>query len=380
MTAAPDREVPVKAVVCGTTFGQVYLEAFRSPDLPVQLAGILAQGSERSRACARRYGVPLYRNTDELPADIRIACIVVRGGLLGGRGTELAQRLMARGIHVLQEFPVHHDELADCLRGARRNRVVYRLNSFYPHLAPVRRFLAATRRLFALQPPRYVDAACGFQVGYAMLDIIGIALGQVRPWAFSHGTFPDQAAQRRAGFHSLDGVFAGVPLTLRLQNQLDPVDPDNYLHLLHRITFGTDGGDLMLVTPHGPVLWTARPQIPRQVRDPVAEPLYSAYGFGTTEPTTAFLGPANAPSHRAIYGSVWPEGVRHAVRQLHSAIMVNEDPLHVGQYHLALCRMWQDITTRLGRPELSPGTALQPLTAGDLMTVAAAYDAAEGDI
>lgn len=80
-----------RVVVCGARFGQVYLEAFRNPDLPFELAGVVAAGSERSRACARRYGAPLYTDPEQLPDDIDMACVVIRGGLLGGRGSELAR-------------------------------------------------------------------------------------------------------------------------------------------------------------------------------------------------------------------------------------------------------------------------------------------------
>lgn len=214
----------VRAVVCGTRFGQVYLEAFRRPDNPARLVGILANGSERSRECARHYEVPLYTEPRQLP-EVDLACVVVRGGLLGGRGTDLAQKLMARGVSVLQEHPVHHDELAACLRQAWQHGVLYRLNSFYPHVAPVRRFLAAGAELLAAHPPRYVDAACGFQLAYSLLDILGRVLGGVRPWALAG---PPEAADAYAltsldvPFRSLDGVLAGVPMTLRVQNQPTP--------------------------------------------------------------------------------------------------------------------------------------------------------------
>ncbi|WP_055483328.1 Gfo/Idh/MocA family oxidoreductase [Sphaerimonospora mesophila] len=359
-----------RVLVAGTKFGQVYLQAFRRPGFPFELAGILARGSERSLACAEHYGVPLYTDPGQVPGDVRLACVVIRGGLLGGPGAEVAQALMERGVHVLQEHPLHHDELAACLRTAKRAGVVYHLNSFYVNVAPVRRFLAAAAELLARRPARYVDAACGFQVAYALLDILGRSLGGVRPWAFTPPAPRDAAAARLTTldvpFRGLDGVLAGVPLTLRVQNQLDPADPDNHAHLLHRITIGTEAGNLTLVGTHGPVVWSPRPDFPREVQDAATGTVHfaegppggadsGAAGDHLDVPSAVPLGPAEAPSYRRIFDTVWPEGIEHALRRLHAAASAGTSPAREGQYHLTLCRLWQDITALLGPPELVRG-------------------------
>lgn len=358
-----------RVIVCGTKFGRVYLAAFRDPDFPFELAGILARGSDRSRACARRYGVPLFRESEELPADVDIACVVVGAGINGGPGAELAKALMARGIHVLQEHPLHHDELAECLRQARRHDVVYHLNTHYIHLGPVHNFLAAAHRLFEHQEPLFVDATCAVQVAFPLFDMLGQVLGRVRPWMFSD--MPPQPAElrqlsdREAPYRSLDGVIGGTPLTLRVQNQLDPSDPDNHAHILHRVTVGAEGGHLTLVNTHGPVFWSPRPHLPHEAKDVVAldELAASHFGFPTAEP----IGPAQAPSYHDILGSLWPEGVRRALLQLHAAIVDNDDTLQRGQYYLTLCRLWQDATTRLGYPQLMRRAEPTPLDASSLL-------------
>lgn len=369
-----------KVVVVGTRFGQVYLEAFRNPDLPFELAGILAAGSERSQACAQRYQAPLFTSPDQIPDDVELAAVVIRGGLLGGRGSTLAQTLMARGLHVLQEHPLHHDELAQNLKAARKHKVVYQLNPFYTHVAPVRRFVAAARELLSRQKPLYIDAACGFQLAYSMLDIIGSALGGVRPWHF--GELPQLDAEVRAGtrldipFRSLDGVLAGVPITLRVQNQMDPADPDNYAHLMHRISIGTESGNLTMVSTHGPTVWAARPDFPREVADPGADPHYASMVDDADAPSGTVLGPSDVPSYRHIFRSEWPAGIAHALGELHQAARAGEDPLRKGAYHLSLCRLWQDLTLRLGPPELLTSQPPQPLSSDDLKAIAAAGDEA----
>ncbi|RJL27209.1 Gfo/Idh/MocA family oxidoreductase [Bailinhaonella thermotolerans] len=356
----------LRLVVCGTAFGQVYLEALRAAALPYDLVGVVGRGSARSAACARHYGVPLITDPDRVDADV--ACVVVRGGLLGGAGTDLAVRLMDRGVHVLQEHPIHRAELAGCLRAARRNRVVYHLTSFYPELPPVRRFLAGVAGLLALRRPVHVDAICGFQVAYALLDIVGAALGRLRPYSFRAAP----AGRSPGPFRSLDGEIGGVPVSLRVQHLLDPGDPDAHPHLLHRISVATDSGQLTLVTTAGPVVWSDRPRIPRAGADPASGPLFATGGLGGDEPAAVVLGPPAAPGHQEVFARLWPLGAAGALRRMHAAVTAGEDPARRGQYHLTLCQMWQDIAALLGPPDLTPLTPPPPLTPGELETVAKA--------
>jgi len=338
----------LRVVVCGAVFGQVYLEAFRIPDYPLKLAGILARGSPRAQACARHYGVPLFERVEDLPADVDAACVVVRSRILGGRGTELAHALLRRGIHVIQEHPVHPDEIAESLRLARAQRILYRVNSFYVNVGPVRRFMAALRDLCRAQRPLFIDAACGCQLSFSLLDIIGTALGGMRPWQI-------QALPRRAGdaFVTLKAAFAGVQTTLHIHNQLDPADPDGFSYLMHQLTFGFMEGRLSLVDTHGPVIWIPRPQFPHEVRSSDARPQFAAAPRDT--PRLTPIGPLQAPSFEEIFRNYWPIGVVRALLELRHAISEGEDALRAGQYQLTIAEVWRDVLAQLGPPELVRG-------------------------
>jgi pyochelin biosynthesis protein PchG len=370
---------PSRVIVAGTTFGQVYLEALRRPSPSFELAGVLAQGSERSRSCARHYGVPLFTRVEDLPSGIDIACVVIRGSLLGGRGTELAQRLMARGIHVLQEHPLHHDEFADCLREARRHHVQYSLNAFYSYVPTVHRFVNVARALFRSRQPLYVDAACGFQVAYALLDILRATLGKVRPWSFRATPLPNanQSPCAETPFRSLDGIFGGVALSLRVQNQIHPSDPHNYAHLLHRITLGTDAGEVTLVSTHGPTVWSARPEVPREASNSDGQPLFAeAVDIGAA---TVQLEAPQQFSQGFIFRSIWPQAIRRALMEFRTAIEGGSDPLQRGQQQLTLCRVWQDIAAEIGPPELVRNDLpLRSLTTAELDSMRSA--ATEADV
>ncbi len=361
-----------RAVVCGTGFGRVYLAGLGAPESPVELAGVLARGSARSHACARRWGVPLFRSPEEVPDDVDIACVVIGSAINGGPGARIAAGLMSRGIHVLQEHPLHADELAECLRTARRNGVHYRVNSHHVHVAPVRRFITAARVLLRRQRPLFVDAAGSVQVLYTLLDVLGSALGRLRPWGFAAAPpLPSRIRDMTPldlPFRSLDGVLAGVPTTLRVQHQMDPREPDNHAHLWHRITIGTEGGHLTLVSSTGPVLWTVRPHLPRSAADETGFDRISAGYLGY--PGTTPIGPSAAPSWAETLTGLWPDAVRTAVRRLSDDVASDADPLIDGQYHLGLCQLTREITQLLGPVEMVRRDTPRVLAMQDLMAAA----------
>ncbi|TYK44024.1 thiazolinyl imide reductase [Actinomadura decatromicini] len=346
-----------RALVCGTGFGRVHLAALTAPDPAFELAGILAKGGERSKACANEAGVPLFTRVGDVPDDIDLACVVLLGEVNGGPGSAVAAELMDRGVHVLQEGPLLRDELVAALRAARRNRVVYHVNSHYVHLPPVRRFIAAARAL----RPLYVEAACGVQVSYHLFDILGRALGGLRPFDLPPPT-------GRGPFRTIDGTLAGIPFTLRVQNQLHPADPDNHAHLLHRVTIGAEGGTLTLAETHGPVLWSPRPHLPAEARRTTR--LADAADPGLDLPATSAIGPAAPPTYREVLASMWPEGAHRAMTRTWRAVSEGSDPLREGQYYLTVSAVWQAMATSLGYPERLSGPPHRPMPADELIAAA----------
>jgi len=351
---------PFRVLVCGTNFGRFYAEAVhRRPGYAP--AGILSRGSAASRACAERLGVPHYTDVADLPAGIDAACVAVSSAISGGQGTELARALMDRGIHVLQEHPVHLTELTDNLTHARRRGVQYRLNTHYPHVAPVRDFVDAARRLVAQQRPLFVDAATPVHLMHPLVDILGRAMGTLRPWRFADPA-PLPADIGPQPVRSLHGMLAGVPLTLRVHHQLDPSDRDNHALHWHRISIGTEGGVLTLADTHGPVLWSPRLHVGRDAdrRFVLDGPGTGHLGLGTT----AVVGTTG--TFRTVFSDLWPEAVGHALDGLRAAVEQGGDALRAGQYDLAVCRIWTDLAARLGPPDIVRPATPRPLAVSDV--------------
>ncbi|MER7168878.1 Gfo/Idh/MocA family oxidoreductase [Micromonospora sp. NPDC000207] len=345
---------PLRTVVCGTNFGRFYTRAVRDhPDLT--LVGILSTGSRYSREHARSSGVPAFTSVDDLPAEVDVACVVVPGAVSGGTGTDLAVALLERGVHVLQEHPVHPDEIAGCLRVARAAGVQYRVNTHYRHLDPVRTFLGAAARLRAQRNLLFVDVASSVHVLQPLADILVRAVGGVRPRTLSEPYGPGP-------LRTVHGELAGVPLTLRVQNQIDPADRDNHALFWHRIAVGTDGGVLTLADTHGPVLWSPRLHAPR---DTDGRLLTGGTGAGPSMPlpTTSVLGAPQQPTYAQAFDGWWPQAVGSALTELVEAVRAGGDPLRGGQPDLAMAGWWREVMERLGPPELiSPATPV-PLPA-----------------
>lgn len=352
---------PLRVLVCGTNFGRFYAEAVRTRP-GYELAGLLARGSQASRSYARELGVPLYTSVAGLPpGEADMACVVVGSAVSGGRGTELAQELMSAGLHVLQEHPLHPDELTACVRHARRHGVQYRMNTHYPRVGPVREFTAAARRLAERQKVLFVDAATPVHLMQPLVDILGRALGALRPWRFAQLPLPPEDLGPQP-FRTVQGVLGGVPLTLRVHHQMDPADRDNHALHWHRIAIGTQGGVLTLADTHGPVLWS-----PRLHADRDADHRLVLTGPGTGHldlETTSVVGAAG--TFRTVFAELWPEAIGQALDELATAVETAANSLGSAQYDLAVCRVWADLAALLGPPEVVRPPAPRPLPAHEL--------------
>lgn len=361
---------PLRTVVAGTNFGRFYIDAVNAHP-GFELAGILARGGAHSRALAGKLGVPCWTRLADLPGDIDAAVVAVPSAVMGGNGTELGRELLERGVHVLQEHPLHPDELAGSLRLARARGRQFRVNTHYPHVRSVRRFLRAATALRARQPVLFVDAAAPVHVLAPLVDILGRALGGLRPWRLDDPAPVSRevgaATGDRTPVQLLHGAIAGAPVTLRVQNQLHPGDRDNHALFWHRVAIGTEGGVLTLADTHGPVLWHPRLHSPR---DDGHRLVFEA-GPGAEDlllPAAEVVGdPAGTPPRFAdIFSSWWPEAVGAALGSFAEGIARGDDPLRSAGHDLAVFGLWRDLMARLGPPELIRPPAPRPLTVRDL--------------
>ena len=138
------------------------------------------------------------------------------------------------------------------------------------------------------------------------------------------------------------------------------------------MTLGTEGGNLTLLATHGPIVLSQRPRYPHEPRDPASQPHFSAATPDGVMPSSFTLGASDAPSFDGIFRSLWPAAVNHALLELRDAIRGDAKAAALERHHLSVCQLWQDLTSRLGPPELISPKTPQPLADGRLAAIARA--------
>ncbi|MCV6967636.1 Gfo/Idh/MocA family oxidoreductase [Mycobacterium intermedium] len=330
-------------MVVGATFGAVYAEALAAPRSPVELVGLVSTGSAASAELADRLGVPLYTRLDSLPS-IDIAFVVVRSGVVGGDGVQISEQLLARGIHVMQEQPVHADEILSLLRVAKKNAVFYDVNDFYSRVAPVRQLIRAAKALDKRSRIRYVHARSAIHVAYPLFTILSKVVGPLTPARITvpHPTDDGPFAAGRL-------VLGDVTVDLLIQNELCASNPDSQLRLLHTITVGCDAGELVLAHTHGSTRWHRRPRAEAASEDvPIAELVGTCF-----EPTAA-----------EVRNTLWPEAIRRAATDFVESTDRSRSPM--SQRFVRAARLWSDFTSALGPAQPIEYETPIPLSAADL--------------
>jgi thiazolinyl imide reductase len=325
--------------------------------------GLLAKGSERSKECAKHYGVNLYTDIGQLPDTIELACVILRSGSMGGHGANLSLQLLERGIHVIQEQPIHYKELASCLRTARQNDLHFRISNLYVQLPAVRRFIACAREMLAKQDALYLDATFAIQVSYPMMRILSEALPTIRPWKISN------VIKDNGPFQVVSGILGNIPVTLRVHNEIDPKDPDNHLHLLHCFTIGVEGGRLSLIDTHGPLVW--HPRLHVAYSHNLFNDLLTAAPAHLNEANTHMLGSADSMSYRDIFMKQWPSAIGRELSAIREMIQGNGNMgAASAQQELLGAELWHYLTDALGYAVLRSNCKHQPLSA-DILKEAA---------
>ena len=339
-----DIKEPLNVLVCGTNFGRVYIKGIQK-NKKFRIAGILSHGSEQSKRIAKEYNVPLYTDIDKISKrEFDLACVVVRSTVVGGKGSSIANELLCKGIDVIQEHPVHYNDLIQAIKLARKNDCIYQVNSFYPFIKSVGRFIELSNKALAIGQPLYIDASCSLQVLFPMIDIFGRALGGFSPWVFQN----IESGESGLPFSILTGKIKDIPIILKIQNQIDPADPDNNGFLLHRVIIGTTEGTLNLTDSNGQVQWNPQMYVPHN-----SEGVLDMYGDNhylnlhvSEEVPDIHIG-----QYREVYENVWPSGISV---MLDNFIKIKADKRQrelQTQRLLTASKIWREIAEAIGNPQ-----------------------------
>ena len=239
----------LKSLVCGSKFGQFYIDAISKMKECVEFIGIFSNGSERSRLCAEKYNVNLYTSIDKIPEDIDIVFIAVRTGVMGGDGSELALKFLSKGIHVFIEQPIHIDEMKKCVKCSIEKGVFFHVANFYKYMDTVHKYIECSKGLLRKNEILSIECACANQVIYSLLDnILRIFREKAR---FSIENFWIQ----NQDFFIASGSINDIPLSIKVYNSVNTVDSDSYCYYLQQINIYTSEGMLFMVDVNGPIIW-----------------------------------------------------------------------------------------------------------------------------
>lgn len=349
----------IKTIVAGTTFGQFYCEAMKGLSDAADFCGILAAGSQRSVDCAKRYGVKMYTSVDDLPEGIGLACVVTRSAVLGGNGTELAKALLSRGINVIQEQPVHFKDIEECAKLARKNGLYYHVGDLYKSLKNVSCFIEAAKRISEVSELVCMDIGCASQVSYPVFEIVSEVLKTCRPFTMETVTENNQPYQFASA------KIGGIPVHFTVQNQVNPDDPDNFMHYLFKLELITAHGRLRLDDVMGGVYWYNKMFVPVHGTD---ASLLESGGVLSANSCTELCKPEEKGFNR-IFTEEWIPAIGKDIRSFIETIN-SADTAGTNRYYtktLTSARMWHSFTSETGFPALISGDSAGQIDADIIM-------------
>ncbi len=341
----------IKAIVCGTTFGQIYLDALsRSKDFA--LAGILSGDSERSELTAQKYNTVLYKNIDELPDDIQVAFVVIRSSCLGGVGTDIARGLLERGVNVMQEHPVHYKDIEELAKIAHKNKKIYLVGNLYKHSKHVHEFIKCTKKLNDVNELLYIKAAFSSQMSYSAMEIMLNAL----PAGVG---LELQETMDCGGFKILNGTLRGVPFTFEIHHEINPKDPNNNMNFMHEIEFVYAAGRLMLSNTFGPLLWFPK------MNTQLSYAIDRNYPEHMLEDSGIVIG-SYGDAFNDILDDIWPEAVLKDMEIMANTLQNRGAFGKNLQKEITVAKLWNEITSAIGYARIVDRTVYEPFKATEL--------------
>jgi yersiniabactin synthetase, thiazolinyl reductase component len=341
-----------RLLIAGAKFGEIYLNAFLRDQPDFELAGLLAKGSQRAQQLAKAFAIPLFTSVEQVPDTIDIACVVVRSTVVGGMGSTLAKSLLERGIHVVQEHPLHPDDITLLQQVAEQHHCNYWVNSFYPFTPAGHCWIESAHRVsgrVGAQQGCFAQLTTSRQLLYSALDLLLQATGAQQATAELLNTDDD-------AFHLLRVALPGCSALLRLQTYLDPQEPDFHSLVMHNISLGWPSGYLTLEASYGPVVWSSA------LYDPGHHQRASSLYTTLQNDRQSYL--RQAPSLQLHAGPQgWsdafevdgPAGVAHVLQSLRRHLDGEPAPAPFQpDYQRMLARLWQQILLLAGPAREQP--------------------------
>ena len=336
----------IKVLVCGTRFGQFYLEALKRSN-EHELVGILANGSQHSQLCAEKYNTTLYTDISNIPLEIDLACVVVKSSIMGGKGTDIAIKLLEKRINVILEQPVHYNDLVVCYKLAKKKGIFFGVGNLYMQLPSVKKFIGICNEIIKIQKPVFLNVDLSTQVSFPLAHILIRAFPEARTWKV------EKIINDDIPFQILTMKIGGISTTIRAWNRMDLQVSDNHLYLMHQITLGVAGGRVVLTDTNGAVVWYPKLSIPPYEFIPSDLKKYKTSAM--SELSAYEMGDTECSSNEKLMTDIWPTAVLDDIERVSMLISGKSAQMNMagwGQEEILSAKLWQDITAALGYPKI----------------------------
>lgn len=314
-------ESPKGIWIVGATFGAQYARALQQHGL----SAIVGRGSPAGRDLARTLSCDYV---DDLKLALRerrptCAVVAVRSAVVGGEGDDITRCLLQAGVPVLQELPIHPQDVVNAQRIARQHGVRFDITPFYDQTPTVRRFIRTARRLVRLSVLRSVEMRVSVQTLHCALFVLSEVLGAPSPFV----TITPMAGQSKV---LIGSNWQGMPVDIVLMNRFDAASPDENAQPLMQIVLLSDEGELMLHSPFGQVIWERRLHGAPEIKQEALLMTWSTQA----EPNSL---------HRDIVSAI-----RATMKMFMAPNRQDRGRL---QCQLAVLQLWQTICSRAGHPQ-----------------------------
>lgn len=316
-----------RVLVCGTQYGQTYLHALDETK-DFEVCALMAKGSDRSIKLSEQWATSLYTHVEQLDEPVDLACVAIGGDI----GTGIAIALLEKGVPVLIEHPISLENAQKLLNTAKENHTACHINSHFPNIYPIARFIELCRKINTKSTPNIINVACNSRTLFSMLDILMRCFGH-----FSVDDMKSTTMGVSEAYQNCSLTLNDIPCSLVYQKWRGKNDDSQDSPLGHEITITYPEGVLRLGGTFGPCQWF---------------PLLAG-GLSYHLPVYSEHNNRNQPITNTDVIQWRKEANKQAVRDLYESHITGRsvDDYQKGGYLIHLCKTWTQLFTQLGTVE-----------------------------
>lgn len=335
-------------LVCGSGFGKIYVDAINNMD-EFYLSGILGNGGERSKLISKDLNVSYFTDPEDPNINADLACVIIPNSGAGGTGYKVAKKLLKKGISTLLEHPAHESEIVECMKNSGDTK--FMLNPFYRYTKPFKKFLEIANFIKKYSELLNASLECSINVLYDGIDMLGCCIDSIAYWELGNVSEVPRSVKNKVGGKGnvvLNANVGGLPVSFRINREIDKYNPDHPMHLYHKIELTFSSGRLCLVNTNGPIVWIPFLEIPRDINN-----FLFSNGDKNLEmriPSAVTVDFNNAPSIEETFNDIWIDAVQTSLKTLDS--QTKNDKLVQAQFQVLVSRLWSDISSIIGYTDL----------------------------